>query len=338
MTTLILTTRERRDIAAAAHHLDPVVLIGHQGLKASVLHEIDVALTSHTLIKIRASSDDRDQRIAWLAEICDKLSAAPIKHIGKLFIVYRETDEPESASAPVRRAITPEMRAPVKATRSARPTTSVRSTIGEREQRRNAAVPYSNTTNRRSRGGATAAPAYLSEAGTEPRKRQRVTTDFLADDPEVPTIRHRHTEGAMQKRRSTGGNTGGRSGYNSAYSSERPPRPSTRDDARAPTARVGYQGKTNRAPAAGSNFASDTRPPRPTTRGKSRDDSAATPRVGYQGKSASQTRRSTTGTGYATAEGTRPPRAPRTATGSAQTRRPASGGTGAPAARRRPRT
>ena len=54
----------------------PVVLIGDNGLTEAVLKEIDRALTSHGLIKVRAGGDDREAREAMLSEICDKLSCA----------------------------------------------------------------------------------------------------------------------------------------------------------------------------------------------------------------------------------------------------------------------
>jgi RNA-binding protein len=72
-------------------------MIGHEGLTPAVMREIDKSLTSHELIKIRALGDDRDARAAWLEEICEKLSAAPIQQIGKILVVWRHS--PEKAKA-----------------------------------------------------------------------------------------------------------------------------------------------------------------------------------------------------------------------------------------------
>ena len=55
----------RRVLRAEAHHLQPVVMIGNDGLTPAVLHEIDLNLLSHGLIKIRVFSDDREVRRAW---------------------------------------------------------------------------------------------------------------------------------------------------------------------------------------------------------------------------------------------------------------------------------
>ena len=89
------TPERRRALRAEAHHLHPVVMIGNDGLTPAVLHEIDLNLLAHGLIKIRVFSDDRDAREALLAQIADQLEAAPIQHIGKLLVLYRPLPAPE---------------------------------------------------------------------------------------------------------------------------------------------------------------------------------------------------------------------------------------------------
>jgi len=92
---LEITPDERRALRAQAHHIDPVVMIGNDGLTPAVLHEIDVNLSAHGLIKIRVFSDDRAVRDEFLLRIAEELDAAPVQHIGKLLIVHRPLPEPE---------------------------------------------------------------------------------------------------------------------------------------------------------------------------------------------------------------------------------------------------
>jgi len=91
---LTLTATQRRDLRARAHRLHPVVSIGHQGLTTSVLHEIDVNLLAHELIKVRVFDADHEAREAVLARICAELDAAPVQHIGKLLVVWRPVPAP----------------------------------------------------------------------------------------------------------------------------------------------------------------------------------------------------------------------------------------------------
>lgn len=90
---LTLTASKRRELTAQAHNLNPVVTIGKMGLTESVLNELDSTLNAHELIKIKVMLDDRQARNLLLTEICEKTAGAPIKHIGKTFIIYRPTPD-----------------------------------------------------------------------------------------------------------------------------------------------------------------------------------------------------------------------------------------------------
>ena len=89
MPMIELTPAQRKEHRAAAHHLDPVVMIGSDGLSAAVKKETDAALRSHGLIKVRVLSDDRQARQTMLEAMAEELGAAPIQHIGKLLVLWR---------------------------------------------------------------------------------------------------------------------------------------------------------------------------------------------------------------------------------------------------------
>jgi putative YhbY family RNA-binding protein len=89
-----LTSAERRALRARAHPLHPVIMIGEAGLTPAVLKEIDSALKSHELIKIRVPGADRTARGALIDEICAALDASPVQHIGKILVIFRPRPEP----------------------------------------------------------------------------------------------------------------------------------------------------------------------------------------------------------------------------------------------------
>ena len=95
MPQIQLTPAERREHRANAHHLDPVVMIGGDGLTPAVQKEIDAALNAHGLIKVRVFNDDRAARELMYQELAADLSAAPIQHIGKLLVLWRPQPEKE---------------------------------------------------------------------------------------------------------------------------------------------------------------------------------------------------------------------------------------------------
>lgn len=104
MPAILLTPAQRKEHRAAAHHLDPVVMIGAVGLTPAVRKEVEGALKAHGLIKVRVFSDDRAAREQMLAELADGLSAAPIQHIGKLLVLWRPIPPKERAEDEDRRA------------------------------------------------------------------------------------------------------------------------------------------------------------------------------------------------------------------------------------------
>jgi RNA-binding protein len=99
MPQIQLTIAERKEHRAEAHHLDPVVMIGNDGLTPGVKKEIDAALNAHGLIKVRVLGDDRAKREEMYQSLADELGAAPIQHIGKLLVLWRPKPAKEKAAA-----------------------------------------------------------------------------------------------------------------------------------------------------------------------------------------------------------------------------------------------
>lgn len=87
-----LTTKQISHLRGLAHSLNPVVMIGNQGLTENVLKEIDASLNAHELIKVKVAGDDREARKSIYAEICDKTNATAVHHIGKQLVFYRASE------------------------------------------------------------------------------------------------------------------------------------------------------------------------------------------------------------------------------------------------------
>ncbi len=80
-------------LRAQAHALKPVVLLGAAGLSDAALKEIDRALTAHGLIKVRAAGAEREEREAMFRDIAERLVAARIQAIGRIFVLFRPKPE-----------------------------------------------------------------------------------------------------------------------------------------------------------------------------------------------------------------------------------------------------
>jgi len=83
---------DKKTLKAQAHSLNPVVMIGQSGLTAAVLAEIEIALNSHELIKIRIRAE-REDRKQITEKICADTKAELIQAIGQIAIIYRKNPE-----------------------------------------------------------------------------------------------------------------------------------------------------------------------------------------------------------------------------------------------------
>ncbi len=89
-----LTPAQRQYLKGLAHALQPVVMIGNQGLTPAVMKEVERGLNAHELIKIKAATDEPDTRRAWQEAICQATGAAAVQQIGKILVIYRPADKP----------------------------------------------------------------------------------------------------------------------------------------------------------------------------------------------------------------------------------------------------
>ena len=93
MPTLLLTPTERKELQARAQSLKPVVLVGNARLTPPVLQEMDRALSSHELIKVRLAGADKNDREQAAEEIAEALSCAAVQIIGNTLILFRPLPE-----------------------------------------------------------------------------------------------------------------------------------------------------------------------------------------------------------------------------------------------------
>ena len=87
-----LTKEQKKHLIAQSHKLHPVVMIGNKGLTDAVNIEIERALESHELIKIKVAGADREARSKMFATISDRHNATLVNTIGFIGTFYRKND------------------------------------------------------------------------------------------------------------------------------------------------------------------------------------------------------------------------------------------------------
>jgi RNA-binding protein len=84
-----LSGKQRRFLRAEAHALEPIVMIGKEGLSETVLAAVQEALLAHELIKVRVLESAPSDR----KELSERLPAAAKAElaglVGRVLILYK---------------------------------------------------------------------------------------------------------------------------------------------------------------------------------------------------------------------------------------------------------
>ena len=94
-----LSDAQKRHLRGLGHHLKPVVWVGQHGLSDGVMLEIEQALDSHELIKVKIAAD-RDTRSASIVAICTKTGAEMIQGIGQMLVLFRRNPKKPRIALP----------------------------------------------------------------------------------------------------------------------------------------------------------------------------------------------------------------------------------------------
>jgi putative YhbY family RNA-binding protein len=84
-----LSPRQRAQLKARAHALEPVVHVGQAGASDATLAEIERALAAHGLIKVKLAAADRESRKELAERLCAHTGAAAVQQVGKVLVLWR---------------------------------------------------------------------------------------------------------------------------------------------------------------------------------------------------------------------------------------------------------
>jgi RNA-binding protein len=89
-----LTPKQRSFLRGKAHHLDPVVMIGKEGISDAVLQATDKALEDHELIKIKVPAADQEEFHTTVDNLMAQTKAEIVQKIGHLLVIFRRAQKP----------------------------------------------------------------------------------------------------------------------------------------------------------------------------------------------------------------------------------------------------
>jgi RNA-binding protein len=91
----VVTTRARAHLRALAHHLEPVVQVGADGLSEALREAVVIALDQHELIKVRLGQAFEGKRREAARELADAVAADLVQVIGRVIVLYRPRKKPD---------------------------------------------------------------------------------------------------------------------------------------------------------------------------------------------------------------------------------------------------
>lgn len=87
--------RERAELRAEAHHLDPTVHVGQQGLTPTVITSLDDALRTRELVKVKLGVKGELKPKDVASSLALATGAAVIQVIGRTATLFRENPDLE---------------------------------------------------------------------------------------------------------------------------------------------------------------------------------------------------------------------------------------------------
>lgn len=88
---MALNSRQRQFLKAQAHSLNPVVMLGNDGLSDAVIKEMESSIAHHELIKIKLNAGETRKEQAQQA--ADAVGAELVNVVGRTAVLFRQDPE-----------------------------------------------------------------------------------------------------------------------------------------------------------------------------------------------------------------------------------------------------
>jgi RNA-binding protein len=90
---MTISSKERAELRAEAHHLSPLVHVGHQGLTESLLKTLDDTLRTHELVKVALAKTTDVKPKDASHQLAESLAADVVQTIGRTCTLYRRNPD-----------------------------------------------------------------------------------------------------------------------------------------------------------------------------------------------------------------------------------------------------
>jgi RNA-binding protein len=92
---MAITGKERAELRAEAHHLDPLVHVGAQGVTPTLVSSLDDALRTRELVKVQLGRPTEERPRVVAERLAQETGAVVVQVVGRTATLYRENTELE---------------------------------------------------------------------------------------------------------------------------------------------------------------------------------------------------------------------------------------------------
>ena len=92
-----ITSKERAHLRSQAQSLNPIVMVGHDGITEGVITALDAALTDHELVKVRFQ-DFKDMTKELANQLASKTRSLLVSVTGFTAVFYRQNPDADKAN------------------------------------------------------------------------------------------------------------------------------------------------------------------------------------------------------------------------------------------------
>ena len=88
-----LDSAQRKQLLPRCNQLKPVVMVGNAGVTDAVVAELDSALLTHELVKVRVNAGAREERRTMIDKLTADTGSDLVQAIGHVVVLYRPRPE-----------------------------------------------------------------------------------------------------------------------------------------------------------------------------------------------------------------------------------------------------
>lgn len=96
----MLNSKQRSYLRSLGNTIEPIVLIGKEGISEGIINQVNEALEARELLKASVLKNSLLDAKEACNEICTATGADPVQVIGNKFIIYRKSKEKPSIQLP----------------------------------------------------------------------------------------------------------------------------------------------------------------------------------------------------------------------------------------------